>query len=178
MSDVAVRERDRALLRHLVATLAYRGGKVLREAPPGFGDFRPAGAMNTPRVLLAHVGDLIDWTRRWIEAGSEETFAIAEPAEWSAEVARFHGALEALDQTLQTSGGPWPVERLIQAPLADALTHIGQLALLRRMAGAPVRGESYRKAEIVAGRVGADQAPAGREFAPDGGALWRPPSAG
>jgi hypothetical protein len=167
-------DRDRALLRHMVATLAYRGGKALRGAPDGFGDFQPPGVMNVPRVLLAHVGDLLEWACRFC-AGHEDQFTIAEPGAWDDEVARFFAALDRLDRAAQADPPPTAsIERLFQAPIADALTHIGQLALLRRLAGAPVLGESYRLAEIVAGRVGPEQAPPGREFALDKGAMWRP----
>jgi hypothetical protein len=167
-------DRDRALLRHMVATLAYRGGKVLRDAPADFGDFRAPGALNTPRVLLSHIVDLLDWARRSCE-GDEEAFTISEPTTWEGQVGRFYTALDALDRAAQAVAPILvPLERLFQAPIADALTHIGQLSLLRRMAGAAVRGESYRKAEIVAGRLGPEQAAPGREFAPDRGAIWRP----
>ncbi len=173
-TPVPMSDRDRAVLRHMVATLAYRGGKVLRDAPAGFGDFRAAGALNTPRVLLAHIVDLIDWARRSCE-GDEDAYVISEPTTWEGQVGRFYAALDALDHAAQAVAPiAVPLERLFQAPIADALTHIGQLSLLRRMAGAAVRGESYRKAEIVAGRIGPDQAPPGREFAPDRGAIWRP----
>lgn len=176
MSGTSTIDRERALLRHMVATIAYRGGKVLRDAPPGFGDFKPAGVRNTPRVLLAHVGDLLEWAGRFC-AGEEDAYRITEPATWEGEVARFYAALDALDRIAQDHAPTGrQFDRLFQAPIADTFTHIGQLALLRRMAGAPVLGESYRMAEIVAGRVGPAQAPPGREFRPDRGAIWRDPS--
>ena len=165
-------DSERRMLRHMVATIAYRGGKALRDVPPGFGDFRPAGVLNTPRVLLAHIGDLIEWAGRFC-AGQEDQFTIAEPGTWDEEVTRFFAVLDRLDRAAQAETSA-TLERLFQAPIADALTHIGQLALLRRMAGAPVLGESYRLAEIVVGRIGPEQAPPGREFALDKGALWRP----
>jgi hypothetical protein len=62
------------------------------------------------------------------------------------------------------------MEKLIQGPLADALTHVGQLAMLRGMAGVPVRPESYPRAEIVVGRVGIDQAAPRAEFDGDASA--------
>ncbi len=169
-------ERDRVLLRHMLATIAYRGGKAIRHAPPGFGHFLAPGAMNTPATLLAHIGDLMEWAHRFCQ-GEEGSFRIAEPQEWDQEVARFYANLTAFDRYLE-SGAPLEpaLERLFQAPLADALTHIGQLALLRRMAGDPVLGESYRMAAIQAGQVGPDQAPPGREFEKDKGAIWRAPS--
>ncbi|MGE0812413.1 MAG: hypothetical protein AB7O28_01635 [Vicinamibacterales bacterium] len=169
---------ERALLRHMIATLAYRGGKVLRDAPAGFAAFAPAGVLNPPVAVLAHVADLIEWTCRWCD-GDEEAFRPTEPGAWDTEVARFFAALSALDARVAAPAAiAAPLDRLFQAPIADAFTHVGQIALLRRMAGAPVLGEAYRKADIAAGRVGPDQAPPGREFPPDKGAFWRPPSRG
>ncbi len=164
----------RALLRHMLATLAYRGGKAIREAPAGFGDFRPEGCLNTPVLLLAHIGDLIEWAHQWCYSG-QSNFQVSEPREWNGEVTRFHQALAAFDASL-ASERPVLVtmENLFQAPIADALTHIGQLALLRRLAGDPVPGERYRLAEIVPGRVGPEQAKPGHEFERDEGAIWRP----
>lgn len=169
---------QRALLRHMIATLAYRGGKVLRGAPEGFAPFTPAGVFNTPLALVAHIADLLEWSRRFCD-GDEDTYRVATPAGWDAEVARFFAALAALDaRVLDPAPMRVSLDRLFQAPIADALTHIGQLALLRRMAGDPVAGESYRAAPIEAGRVGPDQGPPGREFARDKGAVWRAPDAG
>lgn len=164
----------RSLLRHMLATLAYRGGKAIRNAPENFGSFRPEGCRNTPVLILAHIGDLIEWAHRW-SAGSPN-YIVSEPLAWDQEVARFHAALGAFDRLLE-SGEPLhaPLEALFQAPIADALTHIGQIALLRRMAGDPIPGEAYRLAGIAAGRLGPDQAPANLEFEQDKGALWRPP---
>ena len=165
-------ERDRDILRHMLATLAYRGGKAIRGAPAGFGTFRAEGAMNTPVSLLAHVGDLIQWCHRW--SGGDESYKVSEPLEWDLEVRRFHESLDSFDQYL-ASGGALNVklELMFQAPIADAFTHIGQISLLRRMAGDPVAGEAYRVAEIVAGRLGPEQAKPGREFERDKGAIWR-----
>jgi len=149
------------LLRHTVATLSYRAGKALRGAPPEFADF--AGAGRTPGAILAHMGDLFDWALSM--ANGRETWHDSAPLSWDKEVARFFAALEAFDRRL-ASGTPLAVseEKLFQGPIADALTHTGQIAMLRRLAGCPIRGENYFLAEIVAGRVGAEQAAAAREF--------------
>jgi hypothetical protein len=169
-------ERDRALLRHMLATLAYRGGKVIRGAPDGFGSFRAEGALNTPLALLAHIGDLIEWAHRWCR-GDEASYKVSEPLDWNGEVQRFHASLESFDRYLASGGSlEGSLEALFQAPIADALTHVGQIALLRRMAGDPVAGEAYRLAEIVAGRVGPEQAQPGREFERDKGAIWPKPT--
>jgi hypothetical protein len=171
-------ERDRAILRHILATIAYRGSKSIRDAPPAFGSFQAERTLNTPLLLVAHIADLLEWAQRWGRTGEETGYKTSEPGDWNAEVKRFYAALESFDQylcsgaTLQAS-----VETMIQAPLADALTHIGQLSLLRRMAGDPVPGEAYRLAQVVAGRVGPEQAKPGREFERDKGALWRKPPA-
>jgi hypothetical protein len=152
-----------ALLRHTVATLAYRGGKALRGSPPGFAEFRAMPTTRTPGEILAHLGDLLDWALSQARGGNE--WKPAPPLPWDQEAARFFAALAALDEQL-AAGAPLgsPPEKLFQGPIADALTHVGQIALLRRMAGAPVRGENYARADIVAGRVGPEQSPPGREF--------------
>ena len=151
------------MLRHTVATLAYRGGKAVRGAPEGFGAFAAGVGTRTPAEILAHVGDLLDWAL-WLARG-EERWHNSVPLPWDEEAARFFKGLQAFDAYL-ASDEPLgcAAEKLFQGPVADALTHVGQITLLRRMAGAPVRGENYFKAEIVAGRVGAEQAAPRREF--------------
>jgi hypothetical protein len=153
----------RELLRHALATIAYRGGKTMRGAPPDFAAFRPAEGSRAAGEILAHIGDLFEWAL-WLAKGSH-VWHDSTPLAWEREVARFFDALAALDAHL-SSGVPIDAtpEQLLQGPIADAMTHIGQLAMLRRMAGSPVRGENYYKAEIVAGRIGRDQPAPRREF--------------
>jgi len=152
------------LLRHTLATLAYRGGKTVRDAPESFAGFRLAETSRTPAEILAHVGDLMDWALSIVEG--RQAWHDSPPLPWREEVARFYAAMGALDARL-AAGAPLgaPPAQLFQGPIADALTHVGQLAMLRRLAGAPMRGENYYRAEIVGGRVGAEQAPPRREFA-------------
>ena len=152
-----------SLLRHTLATLAYRAGKAIRGASAEFAGFQAAPGARTPLQILAHMGDLFDWALS-IARGKQE-WHDSKPLAWDAESARFFAALKAFDdflasgQTLQA-----PVEKLFQGPVADALQHTGQLTILRRVAGAPIRGENYFKAEISSGRVGAEQAAPKREF--------------
>jgi hypothetical protein len=150
-------------LRHCVATLAYRGGKALRDAPDGFSTFRAGQSSRTAGEILAHIGDLLDWAL-WLAKG-EHKWEPRAPREWPQDVARFHSGLAALDAYLAT-GAPlgFPAEKIFQGPIADALTHVGQIALLRGLAGAPVKGENYFRAEISIGRVESDQAKPVREF--------------
>ena len=153
----------RQLLRHAVATLAYRGGKALRDAPADFSAFTPGGACRSAGAILAHMGDLLDWGLSL--ANGERKWRDSQPRTWEEDVHRFHAALAAFDATL-ASDQPLhaPVEKLFQGPIADALTHIGQLAMMRRLADAPIKSENYFAAEIVAGRVGLEQAAPKREF--------------
>src|SRR5690348_6955372 len=153
----AAPDPKRELLRHTVATLAYRGGKALRGAPEGFAGFHVAEKTRTPGQILAHIGDLLDWALA-IAKGKQEWHDSAQ-LPWGIEVERFFAALEAFDAYL-TSEQPLgsPAEKLFQGPVADALTHIGQISMLRRLAGSPVRGENYFRAAITAGRVGPNQA--------------------
>jgi hypothetical protein len=156
-------EPGRAMLRHTLATLAYRGGKAVRDAPGDFADFRAAPSVRTPVEILSHIGDLLDWALALADGRQE--WRDAKPLPWGQEVDRFFAGLAALDGRLAT---PEPLgfeaEKLFQGPIADALTHVGQLTTLRRMAGAPVRGENYFKADIAAGRVGPEQSHPRREF--------------
>lgn len=159
----SIEDPQRRLLRHTVATLAYRGGKVLRGAPPSFAEFRVSETSRTPGQILAHIGDLLDWCLSTVR-GKQEWHNSA-PVAWDQGTGRFFAALAALDRQLASGENlAVPAEQLFQGPIADAFTHIGQIAMLRRVAGAPVRGENYMKASITAGRVGADQVPPGFEF--------------
>jgi len=147
----------RELLRHTVATLAYRGGKAVADAPKGFAEFRANESTRTPGQILAHIGDLLDWGLS--TARGEQAWHDSTPRAWDDEILRFFAALEAFDCYLASDDELHaPEEKLFQGPVADALTHVGQIAILRRMAGGPIRGENYFRAEIEAGRVGADQA--------------------
>jgi hypothetical protein len=149
-------DAERDLLRHTLATMAYRGGKALRGAPPGFATFRVADGTRTPGAILAHIGDLMDWALEL--ARGRHTWKNSAPLPWEQEVARFFQAVARLDAELASAEtlGSAP-GRLFQGPIADALAHFGQIAMLRRLAGAPVKGENYFKADIAAGRVGSDQ---------------------
>ena len=154
---------DRLFLRHTVATLAYRAAKALRDAPPPFAGFSTAAGTRTPAQMVAHMGDLLDWAL--FLARGEHSWHDSTPLPWDREVERFFGALEAFDAYLasdQTLG--WSAERLFQGPIADALTHTGQLTMLRRLAGAPIRGENYARAMITAGNVGMTQGASTFEF--------------
>ena len=158
----------RAVVRHLVATLAYRAAKALRDVEPGFAHASFGDATRKPVVIVAHMADLIAWAIS-VTHGAYDWKAKGT-VDWNAEVARFFDNLTKLDVALASTAAEGSIEKLIQGPLADALTHVGQLAMLRGMAGKPVRPESYARAEIVAGRVGLNQAPPGREFDGDASA--------
>ena len=153
----------RSLLRHALATLAYRGGKTIRNAPASFATYGVPDSSRTPANILAHTGDLMDWGLSMADGHPQWHDSI--PLEWDKECERFFAALKkfddylASDQPLQA-----PVEKLLQGPVADALTHVGQLAMLRRLSGAAIKGENYYVADIAIGRVGAEQAPPKKEF--------------
>jgi hypothetical protein len=153
----------RNMLRHTVAALAYRTAKPLRGAPDSFANFKVSASSRTPVEILSHMGDLFDWALS-IALGAEQ-WNNAKPQSWEQEVQRFFTTLQAFDDYL-ASGKPLhgSAERLFQGPVADALTHTGQLAMLRRAAGAPIRGENYFRAEITAGSVSVAQAAGRQEF--------------
>ena len=150
---------DRELVRHTVATLAYRAAKTMRGTPGTFATFRPGPTSKTAVEIVAHMGDLLGWALSM--ANGEGRWDAAVPQAWDGECARFFAALKAFDDLL-ASDEPirYPLTRLFQGPIADALTHTGQLAMLRRLHGVPMKGESYNRADVALGRVGADQTPA------------------
>src|SRR5215470_15935623 len=139
---------SRQLLRHTVATVAYRGGKALRGAPESFADFKIVEKSRTPAQILAHIGDLYDWALAC--ARGKHEWHDSAPLPWNQEVQRFFKTVQAFDDCL-ASELPlgFPAEKLFQGPVADSLTHVGQIAMLRRLAGFPIRGENYFRAEIV-----------------------------
>jgi hypothetical protein len=150
-------------LRHAVATLAYRGAKAVRGAPRDFAQFRIAPGTRTPVQILAHIADLMDWA--YCLAGGRHKWHDSSPLPWDREVARFFATVRKFDRRLAGKKPlGFPAEKLFQGPIADALTHVGQIALLRRLAGSPVRGENYFLAQIAAGRVGPKQRASVREF--------------
>ena len=151
------------MLRHALATLAYRSAKALRDAPPGFSGFAPAPGARTAGQILAHMGDLMDWGASI--ARGEQRWADSPVQTWDADVARFFAALEKFDDAVSDLDPDDPLEpKLFQGPIADAIQHTGQLTMMRRLAGAPIRGENYYVAPITIGRVGLDQDPPRREF--------------
>jgi hypothetical protein len=156
-------DSSRQLLRHTLATLAYRAGKTVRDAPDSFAAFSTGEKGRTPADILAHMGDLFDWALSI--AKGKQAWHNSKPLPWDREVERFFKTLRDFDDYLasDTPLGAAP-EQLFQGPIADALTHTGQIAILRRMAGCPIRGENYFRAHISAGRVGAEQAAPVVEF--------------
>jgi hypothetical protein len=153
----------REFLRHSVATLAYRGSKAVRSAPAGFAEFSACESGRTAGQILAHIGDLFDWGLSI--AQGQQKWKDSVPLPWDQEVNRFFAALKSFDDYL-ASAAPLhaPAEKLFQGPVADALTHVGQIVMLRRIAGGPMKSEVYFIAEIATGRVGPEQTAPKREF--------------
>lgn len=154
---------NRNLLRHMLATLAYRGGKALRGVPDHFAEYRACDSVRAPSQILAHIADLLDWALSQVKG--KETWHDSPPLPWTEGTSRFFAALQALDSYV-ASDAPLArnVPQLFQGAIADAFTHVGQINILRRLAGCPVRAENYSRAEIVIGRVTDEQAAPTREF--------------
>jgi hypothetical protein len=152
----------REFLRHALATVAYRGGKAVRGTGPEFALFEIGESPRTPAKILAHIGDLFDWALTMAEG--KHVWNDSTPLPWDDEVLRLHTALKKFDD--YPSGRPLAgsPEVIFHGPVADALTHVGQLAMMRRLAGTRIKAENYAKAEVVVGRVGTEQAAAKREL--------------
>ena len=159
---------SRRLLQHFLAALAYRTQKALRGAPSSFGDFRAGTHVRTPHELLWHMTGVIGYARTFLHGGS---YAPLRADTFAGEIARFHETLEALRKDLGDPARTATIsdEQFLQGPLSDAMTHAGQLAMLRRLASSPVASENFIFAQIRSDNVSENQpAPA----APD--AWWRP----
>ncbi len=152
-------------LRHFLATLAYRFQTAVRDAPREFGDFEAGHGVRTPAHIVRHMTHLLKYSHSRFDAAAD----VDPPTEltFAEGVLRFHELLAVLDRDLAErpeDGDDDVLLKLLQGPLADAMTHAGQLAMLRRLAGAPVRGQSFVAADIRIGRVGADQSAPRRLF--------------
>jgi hypothetical protein len=144
------------MFRHCIATLAYRAAKTLRNAPENFAAFRIDAKSRTSVEILAHMGDLIDWA--YSMAKGKGIWHESVPLDWESEAARFYDSMRQFDTYLASGSAiACPLEKLFQGPIADALTHVGQLAMLRRIVGSPIIGENYFVADIITGRVGSEQ---------------------
>lgn len=142
----------RELLRHLVATVAFRARVAVSSARPDFSTFRINETIRTPGEILAHLGDLLEGSLVLMKG--EFVVLNSAPLAWEDEARRFFFAVKAFDSYL-ASDAPLaqPVEKIMQGPIADALTHVGQIIMLRRAAGDPVKSESYFTAKIIPGKI-------------------------
>jgi hypothetical protein len=152
----------RDMLRHTLATLAYRAEKVLREAPEGFADFRMSPNGRSALEILGHMGDLMEWGQRFTLG--ENKWKPGETTSWDQARDRFFKGLAAFDAGLAAAAPTVALEPIFQGPIADALTHVGQLSMMRGAAGLAVKPESYARADIQTGRVGRDQSSKRTEF--------------
>jgi len=155
---------DIEMFRHTLATLAYRAAKVMRTAPESFADYLPGATSHTPLRIVAHMGDLIDWACTMISGTAK--WNTSTPKDWQSECRRFFDSVKKFDNALASGTPIYELGRMFQGPVADALTHTGQLAMLRRLHGSPVKGENYSRADIQIGRISMEQTPAdpGTEF--------------
>ena len=145
-------DQKREVLRHMVATVAYRGGLAVADTPESFASFRGHETTRTPGEILAHIGDLFEGSLHLVKG--EMVYLTSDPLPWNEEVTRFFSAVKEFDSYLASEAPlACPVEKLVQGPVGDALTHVGQIVMLRRMAGVPIRSEGYFTAEIVPGKI-------------------------
>jgi len=150
---------DLGMLRRTLATLSYRAAKTLRTAPESFADYLPGPTSNTPLQILAHMSDLFDWAFTMIS--NDVKWHTSTPKDWQSECLRFFAALKKFDDGLEAATHiEYELGRMFQGPVADALTHTGQLTMLRRLHGSPMKGENYSHADIQVGRISMDQTPA------------------
>jgi hypothetical protein len=138
-------------LRHTLAIVAYRAGRTIESAPAAFSGCRAGEGSRSGSEILAHISDLLDWALS-LARGAEQ-WNDSTPLEWAQETARFYRTLKALDDYVASAAElRTPAAQIFQGAVADALTHVGQLALLRRLAGEPIVSENYSEAPIAEGQ--------------------------
>jgi hypothetical protein len=149
---------EKKLLYHFLATLAYRTQKALRGAPANFGSFQVAEGVRNPSSIVCHMTSVLGYARTFYIGG---TYWPESLPSFQEEIIRFHAILCDLAKYIEMDSpllGGMSEEQLLQGPLSDAMTHVGQLAMLRRLAGSPVAPENFVFAEINPNRLGPDQA--------------------
>jgi hypothetical protein len=163
MTTTGAKTQNTSAFRHTLATLAYRAAKVLRDTPPNFSGYRPAKDARSAGEILSHLCDLFDWALT--QAQGKEKWQNTEPTSWEADSKRFFAALTTFDEYV-ASGAEMhaTTDSMFQGAVADALTHVGQIALLRRLAGAHIKAENYSVAKIEPGKTGPKQNPAVAEY--------------
>lgn len=149
-------DQKQTLLQHFLAALAYRTQKALRGAPPEFASFRAAPKVRTPHELIRHMDGVLGYSRTFFIGGA---YRAPEFPDFRAAIAHFHETLAdvALHIERGTDLREVTPEILLQGPFSDAMTHAGQIALLRRLAGHAVPPENFVFAEINVKNLGPDQ---------------------
>lgn len=142
------------LLRHLLATIGYRFQAAIEGAPEEYADFDPGHGVRGPRELVGHCVHVLRIARSSFEPELEPSAPVGDS--WNERIALLHLELDLLDRHVDQGTPPqsWTLLQMVQGPLADVLTHIGQLALLRRLQGDPVARQSYLRAPVEARRTG------------------------
>lgn len=163
MGDDHQVEAKNEVVRHLLASLSYRLTKALYEAPDNFSNISIGQGVKTPEKILSHINMLLQLSNRFWSHIRPPTLPERRKRlvnkGWEGEIEFFYALIEELDKIIQT----YPVprqhnpEKILQGPLMDAYTHVGQLAIIRRMSGSPIPSESYANAEITIGHLGPDQ---------------------
>jgi hypothetical protein len=111
--------------------------------------------MDEKRIMLRHfLAALAYRTQKALRDAPPEFPEFADA------IAHFHEMVEDLARHLE-NGSPMreiTPEVLLQGPFSDAMTHAGQLALLRRLAGSPVPPENFIFATITPENLTPNQA--------------------
>jgi hypothetical protein len=144
-----------ALMRHFLASIAYHATKALKDAPNNYPDLEMGNGIRTPKMILRHISGVLTYAHSFYEHYDSTWLDVRT---WEEEVERFYYVLSKLDKSIQEKNPIGvSVEQMLQGPLSDSMEHVGQLLMLRRVAGSPVPSENFIYADIRVGVVGPDQ---------------------
>jgi hypothetical protein len=146
----------RQMLRHFLAALAYRTQKALRGGPESFANFSAGSNARTPHELIVHMRSVLGYARTFFIGG---IYPQPVPEDWEKDIEAFHEMLGDLGRYLDsdTPLQNTTEERMLQGPFSDAMTHAGQIAMLRRLAGSPVASENFIVADVSPDNLSASQ---------------------
>lgn len=135
-------------LRHTLSTIGYRFQKSVKYRNQEFEDFSLGKGSRSPKEIVNHMYAVLSSTTFYL---LEEKRQKKSPEKLSLdlEIDRFNEELKNLDQLLSEKDLPINYsKKLLQGPLSDILTHIGQIAMLSRLNNQPIEGEDFSAATI------------------------------
>ncbi len=133
-------------IQHFLKVLSYRFEKAIHNAAESYPKHASGHGIRTPLELLGHMNGVLEFA---ISSLKNQPRRNIPEQSWQEQITLYYEKLKELNQLMQeNSFDTDTLERILQGPLADAMTHIGQLAMMRRLANSAIAGENYFAADM------------------------------